>query len=362
MINYCIMARILYGIHGTGHGHAMRGLTLARYLKNHEFLFVAGDDAVGVLHPEFAVRKFPNLGTAFNNYKVDFKKTISRAIPLILHRQKYIDQVLRIIDEFKPDICMTDLEYFVPRAAEKANIPCLTLDHQHILTLFDHKLPVGFLWDSFVQGLTPKYLFRPTSDNLIISFYSPPIANEYLNLKIKVMPPILRNCVMQAQPSDKGHILVYQSNSIYDGFIDFLRSATKRTCYVYGYGNDKCEIDNIVLMPKSEEGFLEHLASCSYVIQGGSHTLMSEALFLGKPILTLPLKSMIEQRLNALYIERLSYGMQADMHHLSKEVIKVFESNLDSYKQTISKGHFCGNDQVFDMVDYFISNGSLPLN
>ena len=43
------MARILYGIHGTGHGHAMRGLTIARRLGAHEFLFVANDDAPKIL-------------------------------------------------------------------------------------------------------------------------------------------------------------------------------------------------------------------------------------------------------------------------------------------------------------------------
>lgn len=46
------MARILYGIHGTGHGHAMRGLTIARRLGAHEFLFVANDDAPKILEPE----------------------------------------------------------------------------------------------------------------------------------------------------------------------------------------------------------------------------------------------------------------------------------------------------------------------
>lgn len=65
------MARVLYGIHGTGHGHAMRGLTIARRLSGHEFLFVADDDAPKILEPEFPVRRLPNLGTVFKNYKVD---------------------------------------------------------------------------------------------------------------------------------------------------------------------------------------------------------------------------------------------------------------------------------------------------
>ena len=74
------MARILYGIHGTGHGHAMRGLTIARRLGAHEFLFVANDDAPKILEPEFRVHRIPNLGTVFRNYQVDVGATVRKAI------------------------------------------------------------------------------------------------------------------------------------------------------------------------------------------------------------------------------------------------------------------------------------------
>ena len=120
------MARILYGVHGTGHGHAMRALTIARRLRSHDFLFVAADDAPGVLEGEFPVRRIPNLGTVFKNYKVDMAATIGRAVPLLLRSGHHTRSVLRIIEEFKPDVCMTDLEFFVPRAARQAGLPCLT--------------------------------------------------------------------------------------------------------------------------------------------------------------------------------------------------------------------------------------------
>ncbi len=105
------MAKILYAVHGTGHGHAMRGLTIARGMPEHEFLFVGGDDAPEVLEPEFRLERIPNLGTVFKNYKVDFGATISRALPLLLQREKHIAHVQGLIDSFKPDICITDLEY-----------------------------------------------------------------------------------------------------------------------------------------------------------------------------------------------------------------------------------------------------------
>ncbi|MDR3361328.1 MAG: teichoic acid biosynthesis protein [Desulfovibrio sp.] len=349
--------RVLYGIHGTGHGHAMRGLTIARQLSSHEFLFVASDDAVAVLEPEFAVHRMPNLGTAFKNYRVDICATIARALPLLMRRRRYIDELLRVIDEFKPDVCMTDLEYFVPRAAEVAGLPCLTLDHQHIITCCRHELPPDMWVDAFVQGLTPRYLFRPTGDTLIISFYAPPVLARY---NARIAPPILRGSVLSLAPRDDGHVLVYQSNSTHRNLVDFLLTATDRACYVYGYDRTEGREGNVVFMRKSEEEFLRLLEGCAYVVLGGGHTLMSEALHLGKPILTLPLGAMVEQRFNALYIERLNYGMQATMHGLTPDLLRRFESRLPEFRAAISAQNFCGNDSVFRMTDHFIRNGCLP--
>ncbi|MBO4369617.1 MAG: teichoic acid biosynthesis protein [Desulfovibrio sp.] len=352
------MARVLYGIHGTGHGHAMRGLTIARKLRHHDFLFVCNDDALHVLEPEFPIYRLPNLGTVFKKYKVDFGATIAKAVPLLWHQKRYREELLSLIRDFKPDVCMTDLEYFVPRAAEEADIPCLTLDHQHVITCCKHSLPPSLWWDTFVQGLTPRYLFRPTQANIIVSFYAPPVLERY---NARVVPPLLRDRVLSAKPSCEGHIVVYQSNSTHRALIDFLRSATKRPCFVFGYGKTEgCE-GNVIFMPKSEEGFLDLLQRADYVIQGGSHTLMSEALYLGKPVLSLPLGAMVEQRFNALYVERLHYGMQAAMSDLSADILSRFEAELPFYRESIAKSNFCGNDIIFDLVDRFIQTGTLAL-
>lgn len=354
------MARVLYGIHGTGHGHAMRGLTLARRLPEHDFLFVANDDAARVLEPEFRVHRLPNLGTVFRKYKVDLGATVARAVPLLLHRERYIGEALRLIDDFNPDVCMTDLEYFVPRAAERAGLPCLTLDHQHVITSCRHDLPANMRWDAFLQGLTPRWLFRPTDANLIISLYAPPLLPRYA-ATTRIAPPILRERVLGLAPRDEGHVLVYQSNSTHRKLIDILRAATTRTCYVYGYAREEGREGNVIFKRKSEEEFLRLLAGSAYVIQGGGHTLMGEALHLGKPVLSLPIRAMVEQRFNALYLERLGYGMQADLPRLEPDLLRAFEARLPEFRATIARGNFCGNDLVFGLVDGFIRTGRLVM-
>lgn len=351
------MARILYGVHGTGHGHAMRGLILARALPWHEFLFVCGDDAPGVLSPEFRVARIPNLGTAFKNYKVDLAATIGRALPLLIQREKYTNEVLKLIDDFKPDACMADLEYFVPRAAKKAGLPCLSLDHQHIITCCEHQLPANMLWDTALQGLTPRWLFSPTEANIIISFYAPPVKKRYNAI---VAPPILRQKTLDLAPEERDHILVYQSNSTDARLIEFLRASTSRQVHIFGYGDADGKSGNLNFHKRDEDKFGELLASCAYVIQGGSHTLMSEAIYLKKPVISIPLLAMVEQRFNALYLERLGYGVQTRMDALSPALLEKFEENLPAYKQRMAGARASGNDLVFGLVDQFAKSGAAP--
>lgn len=350
------MARILYGIHGTGHGHAMRGLTLARALPQHEFLFICADDAVKVLEPEFKTARIPNLGTVFKNYKVDIGATIRKGAPILARRGEILRDTLKILEDFKPDACLVDLEYFTPLAAREAGIPCMALDHQHIITCCRHDLPPDMFWDTAIQGLTPRWLFSPQQANLLISFYAPPALSRWNSL---VAPPILREKVLSLSPADEGHILVYQSNSTDRRLIDFLINSTKRKAYVFGY-NASGQSGNIIFRPKSEEEFLRLLEGCAYVIQGGSHTLMSEALYLGKPVLSIPLAAMLEQRFNALYLERLGYGRQTSMAALNPALLDSFEEDLHMYRENMARANFLGNDLVFDIVDKFATSGKLP--
>ena len=70
---------------------------------------------------------------------------------------------------------------------------------------------------------------------------------------------------------------------------------------------------------------------------------------------------MVEQRFNALYVERLNYGMRADMLSLEPELLRRFEARLPEFKAAIAAGNFCGNELVFGLVDHFIRHGNLPL-
>jgi len=74
---------------------------------------------------------------------------------------------------------------------------------------------------------------------------------------------------------------------------------------------------------------------------------MSEALYLGKPIYSIPIKNQFEQMINAYYLEKLGYGlysMKANLNQLTK-----FIEGLNYFKKNIArnKKDFNGNAFIF---------------
>jgi len=351
------MARILYGVHGTQHGHAIRALILARHLASlgHEFLFVSSEEGAGLLAREFRVERFENPGTRYKNQRLDPPATLKLAARTLARRGSELARLDRLIADFRPDAAIADYEYFVPIAARRAGIPCLSIDHQHVISCCDHDVPWRLLPDYWGIRASIRFLFSACTDYLAISFFQPPAKP---GARARVAPAILRQSVVDRTPSAGDHILVYQSCGICDAFAPYLRTID-REFRVYGYKMDKVD-GNLTFRSYAEEGFLDDLASCAYVVCGGSHNLMSEALHYGKPVLSFPVAGAFEQQLNALYLERLGYGRKADMDHLAPNLLPDFERALPAMRQRIAGGRFCGNGEVFGLIAAFLRDGRLP--
>jgi len=348
------MARILYGVHGTANGHAIRALTIARHYTEHEFLFVSHAEGAALLGREFPLANHPNPDTRFRAHRVDTASTVLSSLQFFRHQKPLLRSVLKLIDAFKPDVAISDYEYLVPRAGRLAGLPCLSLDHQHIITMCSHHIPDSQILSSLLTGSAVRYLFSEASHYLLISFFRAPLKKRGARL----VPPLLRESVLNIEPREGEHILAYQSTSTFKDFFAFLKKLG-RPVKAYGFDSDRTE-GNLQLKKYSEQGFLEDLASSSYVICGAGHTLISEALHYGKPVISLPIANAFEQFLNALYIEKLGYGIRAHDLHSVLGKIETFETGLDRFRANIKREKFNGNPEVYALLDRFIQEKRLP--
>jgi uncharacterized protein (TIGR00661 family) len=343
------MARILYGVHGTGHGHAIRALTVARQFPAHEFLFVSHGTGADLLRPEFPVVDCPNPETPIRGHRVAAAAALWSSLRVKSRAGRIKRRLLEVLDRFQPDVTLTDYEYFVPQVARQVGLPCLSVDHQHVITCCRHPVP----WRQFRSYLTTRWavasMFSRATDYLAISFFRPEVIP---GVRAKVLPPLLRESVLARQPRDGGHVVAYQGYATFRRFFPFLR-AIPSPVFVYGFDTEGTE-GNLHFKKNSETGFLDDLSSCRYVVCGGSHTLISEALYYGKPVLSFPIKNAFEQFLNAFYLERLEYGRYCTDFHPPPAIIPTFEAQLDQFRRNLRGVSFNGNPEVYAQVEQFI--------
>ena len=343
------MARILYGVHGTGHGHAIRALTISREFSQHEFVFVSHLDGKELLEPECQVVECHNPETPISDHRVAAGAALYSSLKVRSNRRRLMRKILNLIDHWQPDVAITDYEYFVPRACRKVGIPCLSLDHQHVVTSCSHEIPLSQIPSYLTTAMAVKNMFSAATDHMVTSFYRPPLKPDSQTM---VLPPLLRHSVLERSPRRGNYVLAYHGYSTFTNFFKFLRSVPRRVV-IYGSNQDRID-GNLHFKKNSEQGFLKDLANCRYVVCGGGHTLISEALYYGKPLIVFPIKRAFEQYLNAHYVKASDYGTLHTGHNPPAGIIKAFEARLDQYAENITRDNFCGNKEIFALLGRFI--------
>ena len=181
---------------------------------------------------------------------------------------------------------------------------------------------------------------------LISSF----LAKVLCTNNVFLFPPIIRKEIQKATLKEKNHIVVYQTSKSYKKLIPTL----KQTKYNYIFYTDKNKKEkNIQFKKFSEKEFIKDLASCKAIITNGGFGLISEAIYLKKPILSIPIKKQFEQIFNALTITRLGYGeFYLD---ISKESITHFINSLPKYKKQLNKNKNNNNDKIIAKIEKLIT-------
>jgi len=92
----------------------------------------------------------------------------------------------------------------------------------------------------------------------------------------------------------------------------------------------------------------------------GGFTLMSEAVYLRKPLLSVPVVGQFEQVLNALYLQRMNFGQYAAT--LTEGALGAFFGNLNSFEDALKDYTQDGNREAFAALgEALAQTGSLSV-
>ncbi|MBV9657934.1 MAG: hypothetical protein JO295_07470 [Verrucomicrobia bacterium] len=353
------MARILYGVMGNTYGHVMRSLALAERLSSatpengggHEFLFVGGGRVPEALRDRFAVCEVPVLRTVHKAGRVSLPAVLGQ----IARRMTEIPRVLRQLDReiarFQPDLAIVDREFFLPLAARRAGLRCISLDHSHVLKACRYPVPPSQRVSWTLAMLNDYALFDWTRHNLIVSFFHPPLRPVARRVN-ELLPPVLRPAVTHIArpaadappPADDAPVLVYQTSTTFEPILAPL-AELQRPVIVYGFGQ-RPAWGNVRFKPFDDRGILEDLATCAYAVVNGGHNLLSEAFYFRKPALCFPIATLFEQFINAWHVRTLGYGDFSTERRPGVEIFRRFEARLEEYRARLANAEIDGTAVV----------------
>lgn len=335
---------------GDARGHLSQALALAELAPHHEYLFIGAGTVHEVVKLGFPFMAVPLLGTFIAKNKVDIVATIRNGLKVLLGENPLNKRIIRQIERFSPNLAVTAYEYFTPVIARELGIGCISLDNHHFLTKLRHDMPSGQTLSRFIFTLPLGLMFSKADHYFVSSFYRfPPRDPETTD----VFPPILRKDLMDVRPADGEHIFVYQTSPTFSRLLPELEKTGNRYT-VYGYG-ERPGSRNIIFRPPARAGLLTDLATCRYVIANGGHNLISEALFLGKPVFSYPIHMAYEQFFNAHMVRTLNYGDYSLESVPRISCLALFEEKLAEYRSSIRKGNFCGNENIALKFEEMIS-------
>ncbi len=173
--------------------------------------------------------------------------------------------------------------------------------------------------------------------------------------KVQFLPPILREKVRAITPRDDNYVVVYQTSSSFTRLPELLKQLPFQF-KVFAYEREG-EDGNIRYYPRSDARFIEEVGGASWVLTNGGYTLMSEALYLGKPVFSLPVAWQFEQWLNARYLHDLGYGMMCDDLREFPVKIREFCGQFERYRKNISRENFLGNELALARILEFLPEG-----
>lgn len=285
--------RILYAIQGTGNGHLSRAREILPALQNRAQV----DVLVSGMHSEIALGhpiryRAKGLGFKFGKQGgIDLLTTWWHGDVPRFFRE------IENLDLSSYDLVINDFEPVSAWAARKQHVPCVGLSNQ--CTLLDPRIP------------KPPTSRITQVGQAVLKHYAPvdvAYGFHYHAVDPFITTPIIRSEIRNLKPTNSNRYLVYLPFYADRKIIEALQQFPQEQWMVFSkHSKRNYTVGNIEVTPVHGATFMKHFAACRGVLCAAGFGISSEALFLGKKLMVIPMKKQFEQACNAYALA--SYGI-----------------------------------------------------
>ena len=346
---------IIYGICGEGLGHVGRSLTIIQRLQDagHEVDICTSDDAYKFVEqssnfPKERLHRIIGLRFVIKNNAVNTLATVADFIECHRELNEGVNKVKKLALEKDVKLFITDFEPVVPRVAAKMSLPLVSIDNQHYFLRKQQQLPLFLKTYCFFASIYLRWLVPAAKLAVICAFHED---KDDSRGRFRMVRPIIREKIIQKAVTKKDHILIYIKPHMLIKVLSVLRQIKDQQFIVYGvaqFANN----NNIVFKDVSDDEFISDLASCKGVVCSAGNQLIGECVYLGKPLLVLPMANQHEQTINAFYVKKEKFGESCVLQDFSVERLQRFLNTSYSRAEAGTNGA----DQVMTLLQPFLQN------
>jgi uncharacterized protein (TIGR00661 family) len=135
--------------------------------------------------------------------------------------------------------------------------------------------------------------------------------------------PIIKEEIRTKNPTKKNFYLVYLPSFADEKIISVLFKIYNINWVIFSkHTNKKYQKGNVKVYPISSECFNNKLVECKGVLCGAGFETPSEALFLKKKLMVIPMKNQYEQQCNAASLKKMGVPVIYDLNHDMIEIIR----------------------------------------
>lgn len=334
--------RIFFFIQGEGRGHQTQAIAL------HDILVRAGHEVTGAIvgttpgrgvpamlshHFRFPLTALPSPALQYSHRDkgLAVSKTFFRNARFIPRFWSQGAEADRIIAEHRPDLIINFYEMLcgIWQWRYRRPVPVLSVAHQFLLEhhAFSIRHTTGHFHRMALDNVS-RLASVGTTLRLALSFYELPDDGT-----IRVVPPLLRPELKDLAVCDEGFLLAYMTHYKLGGDLEnwCRRHPDVRVEAFWDHPDHRKPhrpLSNLVFHPVDATAFLDAMRRCRGLVSTSGFESISEAMYLGKPVMLFPTPRHFEQEVNALDAVHAGAGIRAE----SFEDLDLFLDYLPRYK------------------------------
>ncbi len=337
--------KFVFIVQGEGRGHMTQAIAFSNMLErsgHHLGAVILGKSKRRVI-PEFFTREIkapvhwissPNFETDKGEKGILIGKTIFSNLKCLPVYWQSLNQVHKIIQAEKPDVILNFYDFlggfysvfFRPKSAY------WVIGHQYLTSHpeFIFAPSKGFQKQLFQLN---TWMTAWRADERLALAFLPMKADP--KSKVRIVPPLLREEVKVLSPQEGDFFLTYMVNCGYgEEIISFAKANPKLKIKAYWDKKEAAETENplpnLSFHRIHDKNFLRDMAACKGLICTAGFESICEAMYLGKPVMVIPVAGQYEQACNALDAVYSGAGIASENFDFAKFNISLNQLQSNS--------------------------------